>query len=102
MFGGLGKEKLSGLTPDQLELRGVIGRDFAKTTKDLYGASFTASEQQRAAGFTPTSQDSAESVIQKLEGAARFSREMAEKYGTKAQQAAMRRLGGNTRSKYGI
>jgi hypothetical protein len=92
-FGGAGKEKLTGLTPDQLELRGIIGRDFAETTKKLYGASFTASEQARANGFTPQSQDSAELVVQKLEGAAKFSRQMAEKYGTKVQQAAATRLG---------
>jgi hypothetical protein len=92
-FGGLGKEQLTGLTPEQLALRGVIGRDFAETTKQLYGASFTQSEQKRANTFTPQSNDSAEVVMQKLNGAASFSREMAQKYGSKIQQAAAARSG---------
>ena len=90
-IGGYGKETATGLTPEQLGLRGLVGRDFAKTTKDLYGASFTQSEQERASGYTPIKGDTAELVAQKLRGAAEFAREMSAKYGTKIQQAAAAR-----------
>ena len=90
-IGGYGKEAATGLTPEQLGLRGLVGRDFAKTTKDLYGASFTQSEQERASGYTPIKGDAAELVAQKLNGAAEFAREMSAKYGTKIQQAAAAR-----------
>jgi len=100
-FGGMGREALTGLTPEQIQLRGVIGRDFAETTKKLYGASFTTSEQQRANTFTPQPQDSAATIASKLRGAAEFAREMEGKYGSKITQAAAARAGSAAPAKGG-
>jgi hypothetical protein len=93
-MGGLAKDALTGLKPEQRELRSVVGRDFAKTTKDLYGANFTASEQERANTFTPQKNDTPGEIAMKIRSAAAFSREMAEKYGTKIGTAAAARTGG--------
>jgi hypothetical protein len=103
-MGGAFQEELTGLTPQEIELRGVIGRDFAATTKDLYGANFTASEQKRAGSFTPQLLDSAAVIAGKIRGAAEFNREMVNKYGPKAVKAATNRMGGASplRSKYGL
>jgi hypothetical protein len=92
-MGGLAKDALTGLKPEQRELRSVVGRDFAKATKELYGANFTQSEQERANTFTPQKNDTPGEIAMKIRSAAQFSREMAEKYGTKIGAAVAARTG---------
>jgi hypothetical protein len=105
-----------GLTEGGQQARAYVGRDFAETTKKLYGASFTESEQKRGNAFTITAGDNAQTAANKARTAASFAREMANKYGTGAAVAAARRMSGtgggaaqqadpatsDLRSKYGL
>lgn len=96
-MGGFGREMLTGLTPEQQQLRGLVGRNFAEETHRLYGAQLTTNEIRRGNSFTIQELDNAGTVAAKLRGAADFNDEMAKKYGPKVQEAAKARAAGGAK-----